>query len=380
MMLSSISARSRLGGATRELQHVAALDGVRGLAILLVVFAHNAPFLLPAGLAGVDVFFVLSGFLITSILLQQLGARDLGNQVKLFYTRRFLRLFPALIAMLAVFAAFTLIFAKGRHLAGILYGVTYTSNWISAFSEQVPVSLKHLWSLAQEEQFYLLWPLFLIVMMGLKLRRRTIVLVTACLIAVGPILCAYLTWAGAPSQRLYFGLDTHSTGILLGCLLGQLYIWRPESGLFQEHKSTRIVGFVGAAGLIFAAVCLRGELPSWVYGMLMTPLFSLLAALVLVAAVACSGGLLVSGLCNPIMRRLGLVSYSLYLWHIPAMYLVARLLSERLPVRFTLVISVALAYLMAELSYRFVEQPFLRLKDRFEPTIESQTASVPVKP
>lgn len=370
----SISSRTHLSGVVRELPHITALDGVRGLAIVLVVLHHNIRFIFPSGFAGVDVFFVLSGFLITSILLKQLGAPDLRHQIWLFYVRRCLRLFPALFALLAVFLAFTLIFDKGRHLQGILYGATYTSNWASAFSDQVPPSLQHLWSLAQEEQFYLVWPLFLVVMMWMRLQRRTIMLTTASLLAIGPLAGVWLTWSGAPSQRLYFGLDTHSTGILLGCLLGQIYIWLPESGLFKDRRFTRFAGLVAVGALIVFAVGLRGDFPNWVQGLVTTPLFSLLAAAVLITAVACEGGILIACLRNPISRRLGLVSYSFYLWHIPAMYFVARLLAERVSFRFTLVISIALAYALAEASYRYIESPFLRLKSRYEPPTDPDRA------
>ncbi len=209
-------------------------------------------------------------------------------------------------------------------------------------------------------------------MMTLRLRRQTIMIITCMLLLVGPVVSIWLWLSGALGQRLYFGLDTHSTGILLGCLLGQIYIWSPHSRLFRDRSLLRVGGVVAVLALGLASVGLRESFPTWVQGVVTTPLFSALAAVVLVAAIACKGGFLVSCLRHPIARRLGLVSYSLYLWHIPVMYLVGRLLADKVAYRYTVVISVVLAYLVAELSYRFVERPFLKLKTRYEPATSAK--------
>lgn len=364
-------ADSAFSHRVRTLPHISSLDGVRGLAIVLVLLHHNLRFIFPSGYTGVDVFFVLSGFLITAILLRQLGHADVGRQIRLFYIRRALRLFPAFFALLIVFAAMTIIFFEGRHLRPLLFASTYSVNWASALTDQVPGSMQHLWSLAQEEQFYLLWPLLLVAFLVMRLTRRTIMLVTALLMIFGPVVSALLWLSGTSEGRLYFGLDTHSTGLLLGCLLAQFYIWGVADRLFLDTRFLRWGALLACFALIVIAVGMRTSAPGWIAGILMTPLASILAGVVVLAAVACREGLFIRLMTTRIMRRLGRVSYSLYLWHIPVMYFVAWQLADVLAFRYTVLISFALAYVIAEISYRVVESPFLQMKTRFEAPVPS---------
>src|ERR671913_1331463 len=186
------------------------LDGVRGIAIILVmlVHVHNWP---RGGFIGVDVFFTLSGFLITTLLLEEWRARRTVS-LRDFYARRALRLFPAVIVLLVAYSIFALV-AGGSllstRLAGVGYGFTYLSNWAQAFGLTFPdQEIGFLWTLAIEEQYYLLWPgLLLIGLHAARLSPRRLTVAICCLVA------AVWAWrlvlaADVPGRRIYFGTDT----------------------------------------------------------------------------------------------------------------------------------------------------------------------------
>lgn len=296
-----------------RLGYVPALDGVRGIAIAAVVLYHFLG--LPGGFMGVDLFFVLSGFLITTLLLED---GRLGN----FYLRRAARLLPPLLPVLIVCSPL------GWSRLGEAF--LYTANFFSGFEPQhVSVAVSHLWSLAEEEQFYLLWPLALVTFAG---RRHRLAVVLATLFFV---LVAYriaLAETGAGLARLYYLPDTHADGLLLGCLAALI---RPRLGAAAGR-----IGLVGV--LMFFAV--GAWTVSWLaYGL---PLFEVAAVLLVLAA---ADGHLPELTTGPLVW-LGLLSYSLYLWHQPVHAFSARHVLIGLPI----------AVILAAASYRFVEQPLRR--------------------
>lgn len=337
------------------------LDGVRGLAILAVLLFHLA--LIPAGYFGVDVFFVLSGFLITQILLseqEQFGSISLRQ----FYLRRALRLLPALVVYLTVCLLLNLRVPLFSRSAWQVLGATllYYANWFRAL---VPYRigdlglgpLNHTWSLAIEEQFYLTWPILLVILLRLEVSRR---MIAALLGVLTLALFAYrmmLYRSGTSWWRIYFGTDTHADGLLIGCIAALCH----QRLLAMNDRAKKMLQ------ILTAAFC-------WVIAYLMMtlsfgPSYASMCAFLLVPAMT---GIVIlcvtvapsptarAVLTSPQARYLGKRSYSLYLWH----YLITEhwLPTWPLPRIYAMPIAIGISLILAELSYRFVELPFLRLK------------------
>jgi peptidoglycan/LPS O-acetylase OafA/YrhL len=319
-----------------KLGHRRALDGLRGVAILLVLFYHayGHP---SGGFYGVDVFFVLSGFLITTLLLEEVDVTariDLGA----FYRRRARRLLPALVVFLAVLAAGGLLRGRtGLVAAEVAAGLGYAMNVVRAAGSAQTLPLTgHLWSLAEEEQFYLVWPAVLIVLLRRRPRHLGAFL-TAC-IALVVLYRAALLLAGTGHERLYFAPDTHADPILIGCLLAVI------------RRSGRAVvptwlGIVAAGGLgVLAAGSEHFSTPSLLVG---TTAAGLFAATVLAAGLT-EGHVVERALSVAPLVWVGQISYSLYLWQ----QLVFKVSGENPPV------TVVASIVVAAASYRFVERPF----------------------
>jgi peptidoglycan/LPS O-acetylase OafA/YrhL len=328
------------------------LDGIRGVAIAAVVAFHA--FGWPRdGYLGVDLFFVLSGFLITTLLLEE--HRERGRvSLRAFYRRRALRLVPALVVLVAAVVAVAAVrfVVTGDHegfrkaWVGGLSGVTYTSNLLLAFDpKQLPVSLSHLWSLAAEGQFYVVWPAVLLVV----LRRRLALPLTVALIGLVLYRQVDLVLRDVPSWRYGFGPETRSSSILVGCLFALL---ATSTAARAKLRAWAPVGLI-----LVGAMILLNLGPLLFVGPLV--LFGLGAGTLVVAAL--EPGSLRTALSVPPLVFLGRISYSLYLWHLPI--LVALGANARGGLSRELA-GVAVALVAAFLSYRFVEQPFLRRKRR----------------
>lgn len=321
-----------------RLGHVAALDGVRGIAILLVLANHFLSW--SPGQRGVDLFFVLSGFLITTLLLEE---HDRNGRVSLvgFYLRRGRRLFPALGVMLLVYALIQI--ARGIDPAGeiVRYGF-YTGNVYTAYVSQGnhTLALAHLWSLAEEEQFYLLWPLIVIV--AASRRSRDLLLF---LLGAFTAVSIYRGWAAADGTAawvLYYAPWMHCTGLIAGAGAA---VFRRKRELPTGASTLGIVALVGTGVIV---VSLLAE-PSGVslYGVEM-PLFELSCAAVILAAVSDST---YAPLGFAPLAWVGAISYSLYLWHLPLLVLFHS--QDRL---FVLALSMGAACA----SYYCIEQPARR--------------------
>src|ERR1700675_3390427 len=183
-------------GTSRTLVHVSALNGLRGIAVLLVVGSHATiafrPALidtvLPGGFLGVDIFFVLSGFLITSLLLNEQSKTPSGHvSFRGFYRRRALRLLPALFALLAAHLIYTLVTGLpiGLEIESIFAALFYVSNWVMVRGHDLSGGLQHLWTLSVEEQFYLVWPILIVALVGIRRSLRfTLWVLCAAIVAV----------------------------------------------------------------------------------------------------------------------------------------------------------------------------------------------------
>ncbi len=349
---------------------ITGLDGLRALAVTVVIVFHLSPGGLPGGFLGVDVFFVLSGYLITRLLAEERTATG-GIRIAGFWRRRVRRLVPALLLVLiacstaALFVGGDLLIGLGAQVLGAL---TFSSNWVyiaagsSYFDATAPELFRNLWSLAVEEQFYLLWPVFLLVVL-LRMTPRTRVMVLLSLAAASAVAMGLLAGLGE-ATRVYYGTDTHSFGLFLGAALAVATRWWSPRVLEWSHAARRTLGLLGSlsvVGLVVLAVVLRpGD--EWV----------LRGGLALAAVLTGTAilGMLVPG--SPLARMLELAplrwvgerSYGLYLWHWPAFVLVVGALDTWPRTGWggwvlggiALVITVA----ASGFSYRFVEAPIRR--------------------
>ena len=344
-----------------------ALDGLRAVAIAAVVLYHTGG-LVPGGYLGVDLFFVLSGFLITTLLLDERAERGTVSLTS-FYRRRAFRLLPALFCLLVFFVIVSLVraVAKGdgleRDLFGVAAGIGYFSN-LAMMSEPgtraMPEELRHLWSLASEEQFYLLWPPILF--LAFRVRTRLALGAVAALVALMTLRGLQLYLDGASWQRLGFGIDTRSVSILVGCLLAlTLALPRryrlPSSTWLEAVALSVVLGFV---------------LVDWGRALFLGPLlaFGVCCAVLIVRALD-EESLLAGLLSFGALVFLGRISYSLYLWHLPVFVALGVSRQEFEPVA---VPALAIAVVLATASYYFVELPFLRRKRRSRPEADEAVA------
>jgi len=349
----------RLGGVDRgpRLAHRPALDGLRGAAVLSVLLYHTG--VLRGGWIGVDTFFVLSGYLITSLLVAE-HDRTGGIALRAFWGRRARRLLPALFLLLAGVGLFAALVATAEARTVIrqdLWGaLTYGSNWLDivrgsgywqTFTQPSP--LAHVWSLAIEEQFYLVWPLVAWWALRRGGTRRLVTVATAG----GVVLAAWaigLAWAGASVDRLYLGTDTRAPALLLGAALGALRVGtaRPEL-----QRVARVAGPLGVTLLVWAAFTLDGRDPEVYRGALLG--VSLAGALAVVGASQAGRGWFGRVVGWRPLCILGLLSYGIYLAHWPILLAVRRW--SHLGPWATTGVVVPLTIAVAAVSYLVVEQP-----------------------
>ncbi len=344
------------------LRYLPGLDGLRAFAVLAVIFYHSGLQWLPGGFVGVEVFFVISGYIITAGLRREHG--NGGISLPHFWKRRALRLLPAVMLLLFCVVLYAEVFEPDR-VAGLgrdsIAALSYSTNWYlivdgqSYFdSFQAPSMLRHLWSLAIEEQFYVVWPL--VAFAGLRwLPRRPF----ACVCVLGAVASAGAMWLlfqeGASASRLYYGTDTRASGLLLGASLALL--WQP--GVGGTIRRYRLFGLelLGVAALVaLGVVCFRiSDSTPWLY----RGGFFAVDALTVVAIVAAVHPALRLGRIISIgpLRWVGLRSYGLYLWHWPIILVFEPRFDWSGGAEVEFLIELALTMLVTEASYRWLEQP-----------------------
>ena len=316
------------------------LDGIRAIAVVAVVLFHLGYAWIPGGFVGVDVFFVLSGYLITGLLLDELADRStirLGR----FYARRARRLLPASIAVLVVVGIVSLQVLDRVQLRSLGWDTTfaalYSANWRFAFvggdyfaAGDVPSPLVHYWSLAVEEQFYLVWPALLLGLTSLARRMRGDRWLGLVVAAIGALtaasLAASLVLVGRPSA--YYGTHTRAYQLLAGALLVAVLRWRkvsPGSG----RRAAALAG-VGTVGSLVTLGVLAHSLPDAIHYPGPPALAVTLASLVLVASVDLAPAALPARVIGVApAAALGRLSYSLYIWHWPVIVLLPALAADR---------------------------------------------------
>ncbi|MGH9194809.1 MAG: acyltransferase family protein [Acidimicrobiia bacterium] len=341
----------------RRLGYVPALDGLRGIAVLMVLGLHAFKF--PrGGFLGVDLFFVLSGFLITSLLLQEHAERG-DIALRSFYRRRWLRLAPAhlsLVVAVSLVSAGIGIFT----LEWLGVSALHLTNVITVFGNSETVHLtfratSHLWTLAMEEQFYVLWPIALATMLrrDLSIKRMQVLVVFG--IASVFLWRIYLTLEGAGASRIYAAPDTRADTLLVGCLLGLL--WHAHPSIVRRFG--QLAMWPSIALLIFGAIFFveaNAALPFGGY-----TLVALGCACIIAAAIDVRP----SWLGSHAMVWLGKRSYSLYIWHFFVLWLFdpqfgSWVLDSSSGPDLHLLPALLMSFGAAELSYRFIEEPFLR--------------------
>lgn len=325
------------------------LDGVRGIAILLVVLFHDFRATFQNGWLGVDIFFVLSGFLITSLLIAEHSKSGTIN-FKAFYLRRARRLFPAVAALLIVYSllAVALRWPAGNTIKTIFAVVFYTANWAWAFHWDLNLApLGQMWSLSIEEHFYMLWPVaFLAVRRTASSKKITALLLTVvCIVAIWR---AFLFWQNGDVDRGYYGTDTRADGLLLGCLAA-----------FIAPFAQRVPSWLAA--FAFVLICWFVSMNQW-----LTPFFYFGGF----TATACAVAVLLlwisknQGRSTTVLLRfaplvwVGQISYSLYLWH-PLLQEAVNHYGRSWLYK---VVSFSLSLSVAALSYYLIERPFLSAK------------------
>ncbi|AZA09941.1 acyltransferase family protein [Corynebacterium pseudopelargi] len=368
-----------LGGQPigKKIRRVPGIDGLRGIAVLAVVIYHFAAQLLPGGYLGVDVFFVLSGFLITSLLLREYAATG-AISLKDFWVRRLRRIVPAATMVLLITVPITRLFG-GNLAVGLdkqFFGsVLFVNNWVQIandntyFGQDQVQIFAHYWSLAVEEQFYILFPPIVVGLLWLLRRygRRSIRPVLMAVFLFGAALSA--TWMaikvepGQDPTRVYYGTDTHAFGLLIGAALAALLTSTSSKARdsWPRHSKTLrkllgIFGVIAFALLLWQMWAMGDDLTFTYRGGLVAA--SVLTAIVLAAVVFEVGPISRLMELAP-LRWLGERSFSLYLWHWPIIQLLRHWFPEQ-PWQLLAILAVAVSLPLSAWSYRNIETPIRR--------------------
>jgi peptidoglycan/LPS O-acetylase OafA/YrhL len=321
-----LSAQLPPDGESHRLSYKPALDGIRALAVAAVLAYHADFSWARGGFLGVDAFFVLSGYLITSLLLVEW--REHGSiAVLAFWARRARRLLPALFLMLIGVALYAVFLAGPLELGRIrddaLATIGYVANWRPVFTGQsyfdqfsMPSPLRHTWSLAIEEQYYVIWPLLLLGLMRVRrLSLGTLLAVTVVLLVASALLMGLLFTPGSDPSRVYYGTDTRAQSLLVGAALAMLLLRIGPLRGDLMGQMLQIGGLQCAVGIGFLWSSTSEDNTLLYRGGFL--LLALAVAVVIAAAVQPKPGPIGRVLSLPPLRALGLISYGVYLWHWP---------------------------------------------------------------
>jgi peptidoglycan/LPS O-acetylase OafA/YrhL len=345
--------------------YVPGLDGLRALAVIAVLGYHFAIPQMAGGLLGVSIFFTLSGFLITSLLVST-WERTGGLELRRFWLHRARRLLPALVVVLVAVLAVTAITdseSLSKRWSESISALFYVNNWatISGGGSYFdyfagPQPLEHLWSLSIEEQFYLVWPLLLLLFMWrFSGRLVDVAKITIALAAASFVTMAILAQPALDNTRAYEGTDARAGELLIGAALALIY--RPSRVRVRPPAGVRIL--VDAVGLAALSVMLWMVASTSFYSLSLYRggfLLLSLATALLVAVVSYPGSLLGSAFAIPPLRWIGERSYGIYLWHMPVVAFTPPSLLKGVSVPLV-VLQVALTFGLAALSWRLIEDP-----------------------
>lgn len=351
----------------KKRRYITGLDGIRAIAVIMVLAYHLKLALFKSGFLGVTVFFVLSGYLITGILISEVeeeGAIDLKN----FWLRRIRRLVPAVMSMAVVIIFVSavvnrIIFTKG--CKDFLASVLGFNNWWQIFNKVsyfeaagVTSPFTHCWSLAIETQFYLIYPLILLGIYKLVKSRgegrakRGLLFagVTLLLALISVILMIVLFDPQQDASRVYYGTDTRAFSLLFGALLAILWEYRMVPRRLSASVNM-VLGSVSFAVLLVMTIAINGSSNFWYRG---GQFFGTILTVLMVYAVSGRKTWLSRFLSNPVLKWIGDRSYSIYLWHYPIILLISKGIKASWWIT---LIEIVLSVVLAELSYRFIETP-----------------------
>lgn len=351
----------------KKRRHITGLDGIRAIAVIMVLAYHLKLALFKSGFLGVTVFFVLSGYLITGILISEVeeeGTIDLKN----FWLRRIRRLVPAVMSMAVVIIFVSavvnrVIFTKG--CKDFLASVLGFNNWWQIFNKVsyfeaagVPSPFTHCWSLAIETQFYLIYPLILLGIYKLVKSRgegranRGLLFagVTLLLALISVILMIVLFDPQQDASRVYYGTDTRAFSLLFGALLAILWEYRMVPRRLSASVNM-VLGSVSFAVLLVMTIAINGSSNFWYRG---GQFVGTILTVLVIYTVSGRKTWLSRFLSNPVLKWIGDRSYSIYLWHYPIILLISKGIKASWWIT---LIEIVLSVVLAELSYRFIETP-----------------------
>lgn len=351
----------------KKRRHITGLDGIRAIAVIMVLAYHLKLALFKSGFLGVTVFFVLSGYLITGILISEVeeeGTIDLKN----FWLRRIRRLVPAVMSMAVVIIFVSavvnrIIFTRG--CKDFLASVLGFNNWWQIFNKVsyfeaagVPSPFTHCWSLAIETQFYLIYPLILLGIYKLVKSRgegranRGLLFagVTLLLALISVILMIVLFDPQQDASRVYYGTDTRAFSLLFGALLAILWEYRMVPRRLSSSVNM-VLGSVSFAVLLVMTIAINGSSNFWYRG---GQFVGTILTVLVIYTVLGRKTWLSRFLSNPVLKWIGDRSYSIYLWHYPIILLISKGIKASWWIT---LIEIVLSVVLAELSYRFIETP-----------------------
>lgn len=336
-----------------RLKYNPALDGLRAVAIVLVFLSHAHVPMFDGAFFGVDLFFVLSGYLITSLLLKEYQQSGRFNYWR-FYWRRFLRLAPALLLFLAAYWVFApLIWPDLDDVnQDVLVSALYLADYGIAFFDS-PNTLLHMWSLSVEEHFYLVWPPLLALLLS-QVARRQLWRPMLLLVVLMFVWRAYWVAQGQLFYEIFFRFDTRATGMLLGCALAAVSIHRTDWMDALHARQKYLLWLLPVVPFLIMGF-------AWDDSGALLIGFTLveLAAAAIIIAVSKQRGALFEMLSLPALVWLGKMSYGIYLWHYP----VVRLLRAHMPWEMVILLGLPLSAAFAALSFYTVERWALRWRD-----------------
>lgn len=359
-------------------KYVKSLDGMRGILILLVLQDHLDILRHSAGFIAVNCFFVLSGFLITWLLISEWD-ESRTIRLKHFYFRRALRLFPALFTMLAFFGLYTCLVNPANRVAKDFHymfeALFYFTNWAQIWEFGQRNYLSHTWSLSIEEQYYLIWAPILLLLLRRTASKTSLlwwtVLATLCFVIVR----ALVVYFGDPGWdgfwRFSRGLDTRADCLLVGCAAGIIISGQLLPRRRWLEWALSLAAAISCGGLIWLAA--HDLYDHWMYylGWFLASLFT---AIIIVHLVYSPKGVLHWILETPPLVYIGIISYGLYIWHVP----IFNIIHEHYPAHWR-VVAVPVSVAATLVSYYLVERPCLRLKKQLnQPGKSARVADAPV--
>lgn len=347
------------------MRYMPGLDGLRAIAVLGIIIYHLNKQWLTGGFLGVDTFFVISGYLITSLLLKEYD--DTGIiKLKSFWIRRLKRLLPAVIVLLIVVGTATLLLKSDNIIRvkhDIIAAIFYVSNWwyiakdVNYFEQFSFMPLKHLWSLAIEEQFYIFFPVILVTLLLTIKKRYKIGFIFWGVSIISLGLMMFIYSINGDHSRVYFGTDTRLQTLLLGVILA--FLWPPFKLKNDPPKVVKyVIDSIGSLSFIVLILLffIINDETNWIYdgGFYLISILTLF----IIASVVHPSTWIAKIFSNPVLVFIGKRSYSLYLWHFAVISFVhSYYVDGQIPV-YVYFIDISLTIIFAELSYRFIETPF----------------------